>query len=108
MVVRKRSSAATNSEYQDKDNMDKDNIDKNNIEKDNMDKDKFMHAFHNLLQTDLNMLGRLEIVLRPASLSERDSVLWWLTGPVSAYTELHPSGQQFNSAGLKTIPLSSS
>ena len=54
------------------------------------------------------MLGRLEIVLRPASLSERDSVLWWLTGPVSAYTELHPTGQQFNSAGLKTIPLSSS
>ena len=52
MVVRKRSSAATNSEYQDKDNMDKDNIDKNNIEKDNMDKDKYMHAFHNLLQTD--------------------------------------------------------
>ena len=55
-----------------------------------------------------NLLGRLEIVLSPASLSERNSVLWWLTGPVSAYTELHPTGQQFNSAGLKTIPLSSS
>ena len=52
-----------------------------------------------------NLLGRLEIVLSPASLSERNSVLWWLTGPVSAYTELHPYGQQFNSAGPKTIAL---
>ena len=69
-----------------------------------------VHAFHNLLLTDRRgafemKAGRFEIALSPASLCVRDSVLWWLTGPVSAYTELHPSGQQFNSAGLKTIPL---
>ena len=69
MVVRKRSSAATNSEYGQHGQRQGQHGQgqygqghgqgqygqgqvTNNHEKDNMDKDKYMHAFHNLLQTD--------------------------------------------------------